>query len=146
MQIKDSGKRQAFEGGAVRDVQEDKPRPDLICPHFLRRLGLHLARGAKKYAERNWELGMPQSRAEASLCRHYVAYMAGQTDEDHLAAMAFNVMMLISQEERINVHLLSDVLSDGAIVRRQRAEERHKETQVLPDGTDNRQPSLFEGL
>jgi len=78
----------------------------------MERLGTHLGRGAKKYAERNWELGMPQSRVLASLMRHVCAYMAGRTDEDHLAAIAFNVMMLISQEERWKLGTLDSKWND----------------------------------
>lgn len=46
----DSGKRQSFSTGAVRDSAEDKPALDLISPFAELRLGAWLARGAKKYA------------------------------------------------------------------------------------------------
>jgi len=97
--VKDSGERQEFESGMVRDTQEDKPRPDLISPFFEDRLGMHLARGAKKYAERNWEKGAKFSRFVASLKRHYTAYLRGDKDEDHLSAMAFNIMCIVHFEE-----------------------------------------------
>ena len=104
--IKDSGNREAFEGGAVRDTQDGKSRPDLICPFFLERLGHQLAAGAKKYAERNWEKGMPQPRVKASKARHTMSHDQGLEDEDHLAAEAFNLMVMISQEERVKRGLL----------------------------------------
>ena len=60
----DSGKRQSFgKGMAIRDTADDKPRPDLISPFAEERQGHWLRMGAAKYAERNWENGMPFSRA-----------------------------------------------------------------------------------
>ena len=96
---KDSGKRQEFETGAKRDIQDDKPRPDLISPHALLRIGGLLARGADKYGERNWEKGMPYSRFLASAFRHLLQYAKGDRDEDHLAAVCFNIMAIIHFEE-----------------------------------------------
>lgn len=90
--IKDSGERREFSTGAVRDRGELKPRPDLIHPYFLFRLGMHLARGAKKYSAWNWSKGMPVSEFFASANRHLVQAMTGDESEDHLSAVAFNVM------------------------------------------------------
>lgn len=93
-----SDKRQ-FSTGAVRDSNEGKSRPDLISPYFTERLGYRLAEGAKKYAERNWEKGIPDAAFLESLERHLVAYKMGKTDEDHAAAIAFNIMGIIHNEE-----------------------------------------------
>lgn len=95
-----------FPTGAQRDNQDGKTRVDLICPHFEKALGDRLAEGAGKYGERNWERGMPNDRLEASMMRHLNAYRRGHTDEDHLAAAAFNLMGLISQRERVKLGLL----------------------------------------
>jgi hypothetical protein len=98
----DSGKRQAFgKGMAIRDTADDKPRPDLISPFAEERQGHWLRMGAAKYAERNWENGMPFSRCVASLKRHVMRYQQGKQDEDHLAAIMFNAMALIHYEEMI---------------------------------------------
>lgn len=97
--IKDSGKRQRFDGGAVRDTEDDKPRFDLIPPLAELRLAIHYAKGAKKYDEWNWSLGMPYSRFLASLKRHLAAFERGETDEDHLAALVFNAMSLMHFQE-----------------------------------------------
>src|SRR5690606_24318634 len=78
---KDSGKREEFASGAVRDVQADKPRYDLIPPKGLRRVADLYARGAVKYEEMNWRKGMPSSRIMASLLRHVEAYRAGDRTE-----------------------------------------------------------------
>jgi len=68
--------------------------------------------GAKKYAERNWENGMPFSRCVASLKRHLMKYQQGLKDEDHLAAIMFNAMALIHYEEMIERGMLPAELND----------------------------------
>lgn len=109
----DSGKRQSFgDGMAIRDTADDKPRPDLISPFAEERQGHWLLMGAKKYAERNWEKGMPFSRCVASLKRHLMKYQQGKRDEDHLAAIMFNAMALIHYEEMIERGLLPADLND----------------------------------
>ena len=97
--VKDSGNRERFATGAVRDTANDKPRPDLISPFFLMRLGEHLRKGANKYTEWNWAKGIPSSRCFASCMRHLMQYAMGKRDEDHLSAAAFNIMAIIHNEE-----------------------------------------------
>lgn len=96
---KDSGERVKFFTGAVRDVDDGKPRYDLIGLHGLTRLAFLMARGALKYGERNWEKGQPASRYLASAFRHLVQYAMGDRSEDHLAAVAFNVFGIMHVEE-----------------------------------------------
>lgn len=97
----DSGKRESMDTGSVRDTQEGKSRPDLICPLAIERLGHWLAMGAKKYAPHNWSKGQPMTRVEASMHRHMVKYMQGDKSEDHLVAVFCNAMFLLSFEEMI---------------------------------------------
>ena len=106
--VKDSGQRQQFETGAVRDTAVGKSRPDLVSQHFLNRLGAHLAKGALKYTDNNWKKGMPLSRFWASAWRHMVAVGMGKTDEDHLSAVAFNIMAIVHFQE-LNRHDLDDM-------------------------------------
>ncbi len=96
---KDSGKRQSFETGMVRDIEEGKPRYDLIPVEPLKRLADLYARGAEKYTENNWKKGQPYSRAYASLFRHMIAWREGATDEDHLAAVVFNAFALMYYQD-----------------------------------------------
>lgn len=96
---KDSGQRQEFQTGSLRDTNEGKPRYDLISIHGLKRLADLMARGAKKYGERNWEKGQPVSRFYESLFRHLIAYREGDRSEDHLAAITFNTFGIIHMEE-----------------------------------------------
>ncbi len=110
--MRDSGKRENFGGGAVRDTQEGKSRPDLISPFAEERLGDWLATGAKKYAERNWEKGMFIGRCVASMKRHMMKYMQGATDEDHMAAVMCNAMFILHFEEGIKKGFIDESLDD----------------------------------
>ena len=98
-EIEDSGKRQEFEGGAVRDTEDGKPRFDLIPPLAERRVAMHYGGGAKKYDEWNWAKGMPFSRFLASMKRHIAAFERGELNEDHLAAVVFNANALMHFQE-----------------------------------------------
>lgn len=84
------GDKEQFEGGAVRNSQDGKPRYDLIPPGPLKRVAELYARGAKEYEEHNWTKGMNTSRMLASLMRHLEQYREGDQIEDHLAAIVFN--------------------------------------------------------
>lgn len=97
--VQDSGQREKFEGGAVRDVQDNKPRYALIPPGPLFRLAMHYTNGAKKYDDHNWVKGMPISRCVDSLMRHIEAYRVGDTTEDHLAAIAWNAFAIMFFED-----------------------------------------------
>lgn len=96
---KDSGKRQEFTTGMIRDTQEGKPRYDLIPTGPLRRLADLYARGAIKYDDNNWMKGQPYSRAYASLFRHLIAWREGDRDEDHIAAVAWNAFAIMYYED-----------------------------------------------
>ncbi len=98
--LKDSGNRREFETGAVRDMQEGKGRCDLLPACALLRLSKHYEAGAKKYEARNWEKGIPISVMIDSAMRHLLKYMDGQTDEDHLAAVAWNILGAMWMEEK----------------------------------------------
>ena len=92
--VKDSGKRQEYESGMVRDTQENKPNYNLIDKDFLLRLANHLTKGAIKYGRGNWERANSveeMQRFQDSAFRHLMQWMNGETDEDHMAAVAFNL-------------------------------------------------------
>lgn len=93
---KDSGQRQEFSTGMKRDVQTDKPRYDLIGSGWglIKRWAMLMARGAVKYGELNFEKAATQEeldRFRASALRHMIQWYHGETDEDHAAAVCFNV-------------------------------------------------------
>lgn len=52
----------------------------------------HYEAGALKYAERNWELGMPVHNYINSGVRHLLKYYDGQTDEPHDQAFVWNML------------------------------------------------------
>ena len=89
--LKDSGERQTFDTGAVRDSEAGKGRFDLIPTQMLFRLAKHYERGAVKYDDRNWEKGMSISRCIDSAMRHLTKYVAGWNDEPHLDAAFCNL-------------------------------------------------------
>jgi hypothetical protein len=93
--VKDSGKRQQYKSGMVRDTADDKIDYSLVLdgPMFLR-WAEHLTKGAKKYTKRNWLLATGKEEYERfreSAVRHFVQWYYGLTDEDHAAAVFFNI-------------------------------------------------------
>jgi hypothetical protein len=99
---KDGGSRREFSSGFRRDIQEGKPRFDLARPkgvpyryQMLTRLAELLGRGAAKYGDRNWEKARGPEELEtfyASAERHMAQWLSGETDEDHAAAVMFNIL------------------------------------------------------
>jgi hypothetical protein len=108
----DSGKREQFSTGAVRDTAEGKPRPDLISPFAMERLGEWLRLGAEKYTPRNWEQGISINRTTASMYRHLLKFQQGAADEDHIAAVMCNAMMIIHTIEMVKRGVLPEELLD----------------------------------
>lgn len=91
---KDSGKRQVFSTGMRRDTQDDKPRFDLVDMVMLERWAALMQRGAVKYTEDNWRKAKTPAelkRFKASAFRHFIQWFSGQDDEDHAAAVFFNI-------------------------------------------------------
>lgn len=52
----------------------------------------HYEEGAKKYAERNWEIGIPLHCYIDSAVRHYLKCRRGDDDEPHARAFLWNVL------------------------------------------------------
>ena len=114
-ETKDTGDRVEYDSGMVRDTNGGKPRFDLMIPKgvpfedlYLTRVAHLYRRGAVKYTERNWEKANSQEeldRALESAFRHFMQWYAGETDEDHAAAVFFN----INEAETIRVKLRPEV-------------------------------------
>lgn len=111
-QMHDSGERREFATGAVRDRGDLKPRMVLISPFAMRRLGEWLRLGEQKYSSRNWEKGIPFSDCLDSSERHLNAVKAGDTNEDHLAAIMCNTMFVMHYQEMIKRGVLPASLND----------------------------------
>lgn len=93
--IKDSGKRDEFAGGMVRDTTEGKINYALIADGpMLKRWAIHMTKGATKYTKRNWMKAQGQEeydRAKESAFRHFLQWYFGERDEDHASAVIFNI-------------------------------------------------------
>ncbi len=101
--IKDSGQRVQFASGMVRDVATDKTDYELIFNGPMAdRWAEHLTKGARKYPDAspgvpNWTLAAGKAelvRARKSFVRHVFQYLKGDVDEDHAAAILFNVNLM----------------------------------------------------
>lgn len=91
---KDSGKREEYASGMRRDTQEGKPDYTLLDPAFLKRWAELMVRGAEKYGRDNWRKAnsvVELIRFKSSAFRHFMQWINGDTDEDHAAAVAFNI-------------------------------------------------------
>jgi hypothetical protein len=61
---------------------------------MLARWAEHLTKGAIKYDDRNWMQAASVAELErfrTSAARHFVQWMNGEVDEDHAAAVFFNI-------------------------------------------------------
>lgn len=98
--IKDSGERQEFDSGMVRDTEQDKvDYTHTAQGPMLYRWAMHCTRGNAKYPDP--ELGKPNwmrakgmaeyLRFKASAFRHFMAWFMGVHDEDHAAGVFFNI-------------------------------------------------------
>lgn len=121
-ETKDSGKRQDYASGMRRDIQEGKPRFDLInapdMPYAERlttRWASLMGRGAEKYGEHNWTRANSLeelARFRASLKRHFEQWEAGEVDEDHAAAVLFNLNAVLYLEWKLDVFGPTAVIVD----------------------------------
>lgn len=74
-------------------------RYDLVPAEPLRQLAEHFGRGAKKYADRNWEAGFDWSLSFAALNRHLWQFWAGEdidteTGSPHIIAVMWHAAVL----------------------------------------------------
>jgi len=110
---KDSGEREEYKTGMRRDLQKGKIRFDLCTANdqkfdesLLGRWAALMMRGAEKYGERNWELSSTIEefrRFKASLYRHFEQFIQGEEDEDHAAAICFNLNAMIRLMDKLKI-------------------------------------------
>ena len=116
LDIQDSGKREEFNTGSVRDTRNGKGRFDLITPFALKRLAQHYENGSVKYGDRNWEKGQSIMRYLDSAERHIndlkIALLLGEQTEDHASAVVWNMMGYIHTEEMLRIKKLPKELDD----------------------------------
>lgn len=102
-------KRTQFESGAVRDSQEGKVDfVETVSFTAHERYARYMTGKKEKYGDGNFKKGIPISSYEKSLLRHVDKYFRNkyedgndEPDEDHLAAMRFNIDGIMLEEERL---------------------------------------------
>lgn len=87
----DSGERREYATGAQREPGKELERFDLIPYEPLRQLAVIYGQGALKYADRNWQKGLPLSSFLNSAQRHLSKLHEQRTDENHAAMAAWNM-------------------------------------------------------
>lgn len=92
------------EGGARKD-DSGKLRFDLIPENSIKELAKVFTIGAKKYDDRNWEMGMKWGRVYAAMQRHAWAWWGGEKcdQEDgqhHLGSVMWCAAVLMEYERR----------------------------------------------
>lgn len=108
--VKDSGKREEYSGGMIRDTQEGKiDWWRVYVGPMLKRWAIHVTKGNQKYPDvkpgvPNWTLAAGEEelhRFKASAARHFAQWFADDMDEDHAAATIFNMNGYETLKERL---------------------------------------------
>lgn len=118
--LKDSGERVEYPSGFRRDTIKGKVDYTLLPLEFLERWAEHMTKGAGKYGRENWRLADPDEvgeddgltpleRFRSSAFRHFMQWLRGDRDEDHAAAVAFNVAAAEFVLGRLENHCREDV-------------------------------------
>lgn len=97
--IKDSGARKEFSSGMVRDAADKTEYTRVLDGPMLDRWAEHLSKATKKYPDSqpgvpNWTQANGHEEAmrfQESAFRHFLAWIRGERDEDHAAAVFFNI-------------------------------------------------------
>jgi hypothetical protein len=89
--------------GGVKAQKDD--RYDLIPPEFLQALALHYGRGARKYADRNWEQGYGWHLSLRAVFSHLMAWLLGEREDPetkthHLICSAWHLIALYTFDTR----------------------------------------------
>lgn len=95
--------KRKFDTGAQRDTDIGKPRLSLIPTEELLRVASHYTKGGEKYGFDNWKKGMKTSVYYDSAQRHLLKWWKGDTDEDHMAAVVWNVLGAMWTEKNLPV-------------------------------------------
>ena len=79
-------------------------RYERISPELLRRVSVHYQKGGINYGDRNWEKGMPAMVTWDSAVRHMTNWLeqVPGDEEDHMAAVAWNIMCTMHTIEMTN--------------------------------------------
>ena len=111
-ELPDTGSRNEYSTGAVRDASLGKGHYRSIPPTVMRRLAKRFEDGSRKYEDGNWTKGIPLSNYYDSARRHMDEWLLGKRDEDHLAAAIWNLVCGGWTEEQVMDGSLPDSLDD----------------------------------
>lgn len=89
-----------FESGAKRDGNSEKPFVHNLKGYTRLRFGYHMTKGALKYGDKNWELGMTTESYIESIDRHWAKYLNGDRSEDNLSAIIFGINGIMENEKK----------------------------------------------
>lgn len=131
MQIQPSINNREFPSGAVRGDDTGKGLPSLLPWQALRYVSscfdggwaalpwkavIEVAKvfeaGARKYAPRNWEAGMPLSCYVDSATRHFAKFAGRETDEPHAGQYCWNLLCLLQMELWVQTGDRPELLQD----------------------------------
>lgn len=110
--LPDSGERTNFDTGAVRDASPGKGLPSDIPPIAIRMIAKRFEDGSAKYSRGNWRKGIPLSRYYDAIFRHTMLWGEGDTSEDHLGAVGWNMAAAAWTESQIKSGRLPKELDD----------------------------------
>lgn len=111
----DSGERTDLAGtGALRENNYEKQlyRYDLIPPIVIKTLAEHYGRGSIKYADRNWQKGLPISNFYRAIMSHLMKWALNDVSENHLAAILWNAAGILWTEDAVSRGILPYSLLD----------------------------------
>ena len=138
--VKATKEQRKYDSGMSRNSDEGKPKLGLMIPKdipyehlWTTQLG-HLFRlGAEIYGPRNWEKANSEKEIEdfqESALRHLTQAIAGEEDENHLAAVLFNVIAWMTTKYKVEAAKVApelsieDVYGDWDDLRRLREREK----------------------
>lgn len=104
-----------YNSGMVRDTDKGKPRYDLTYKPMYKRWAELMARGAEHYGENNWQKANGEEELKgfrASAERHFQQWMNGESDEDHAAAVFFNISGYEFVKTKLNVSETQERVTD----------------------------------
>lgn len=111
-ELKDSGNRQTFSTGSVRDAQTGKGAFELVPMFAIWLVSTVYEKGARKYSARNWEKGQPLSQYIKSAQNHLSKHMMGLRDEPHISMAVWNLLGYIFTAVLIKLGRRPGSLSD----------------------------------
>lgn len=100
-----------FKSGAIRDTQEGKTDfIETMSWSALARYAAYMTSKKGKYGSGNFKKGIPITSYEQSTLRHIHKYLVNKYEggkleatEDHLAAIVFNVLGIMHEEEMAKI-------------------------------------------